>query len=115
MQQVKQRSAEKQGEHAMSLSKAEHVGEMIYELLRRGKLDKEAFTRRMTQLDLCGSHGRVATCYVTWLLLKNTPDCLEKQFHMSANTLKLREALSEESLKASSRGACGSKHEGRSD
>ena len=115
MQQVKQRSAEKQGEHAMSLSKAEHVGEMIYELLRRGKLDKDAFTRRMTQLDLCGSHGRVATCYVTWLLLKNTPDCLEKQFHMNANTLKLREALSEESLKASSRGTCGSTREGRSD
>ena len=88
MQQAKHRSAEKQEEHAMcnlltrysnmSLSKAEHVGEMIYELMRRGKLDKEAFTRRMTQLDLCGSHGRVATCYVKWLLLKNTPDCSEK-------------------------------------
>ena len=113
MQQVGHRSAEKQEEHAMyveaaprcnlmtrysnmSLSKAEHVGEMIYELMSRGKLDKEAFTRRMTQLDLCGPHGRVASCYVTWLLLKNTPDCPEKQFHMARNNLKLRAALQEE-------------------
>ena len=40
----------------MSLTKSEQVGETIYELMRRGKLDKEAFTRRMTQLDLFGSH-----------------------------------------------------------
>ena len=81
----------------MSLSKAEQVGEMIYELMRRGKLDKEAFNMRMSQLDLCGAHGRISSCYVTWLLLKNTPDCLEKQFHMDTNTLKLRAALQEES------------------
>ena len=99
----------------MTLSKAEHVREMLYELMRRGKLDKETFARRMTQLDPCVSHGRVASCYVTWLLLKNTPDSSEKLYHMNVNTLKLREALSEESLKASSHGACGSTREGRTD
>ena len=69
---------------------------MIYELMRRGKRDKETLIRRMSQLDLCGAHGRISSCYVTWLLLKSTPDCPEKQFHMNVNTLKLRAALQEE-------------------
>ena len=54
------------------LSRQELVGEAIYELLRRGSMDKATFTARMSALDQCGPDGAIAACYVTWMLLRNT-------------------------------------------
>ena len=44
------------------LSRQELCGEAIYELLRRGNMDKATFTARMSALDQCGPDGAVAAC-----------------------------------------------------
>ena len=80
----------------MSLTKAERVGEMIYDLLRRNKLSQHDFTRRMTQLDQCGTSGVIGACYVTWLTLRNCKDTPQRQAFLEQNIHKLRAALLEE-------------------
>ena len=75
------------------LSRQELCGEAIYELTRRGKLDKETFTTRMQALDACGVDGAIGSCYATWLLLRAQPESQERDLLMAQNTLKLREAV----------------------
>ena len=80
----------------MELSPEERCGECIYELMRRNKLSKQDFTRRMTELEKCGPSGIIATCYVTHLLLRNCEDTPQRQAVLEQNTHKLRAALLEE-------------------
>ena len=75
------------------LSRQELCGEAIYELLRRGKLDKATFTARMQTLDNCGPDGAIAACYVTWMLLRNMPESAERDAWMAQNTAKLQGVL----------------------
>ena len=75
------------------LSRQELCGEAIYELMRRGKMDKETYTARMQALDSCGAEGAVGSCYATWLLLRAQPESQERDLWMAQNTLKLREAV----------------------
>ena len=75
------------------LSRQELCGEAIYELTRRGKLDKETFTTRMQTLDACGVEGAIGSCYATWLLLRAQPESQERDLFMAQNTMKLREAV----------------------
>ena len=75
------------------LSRQELCGEALYELTRRGKLDKETFTTRMQALDACGADGAIGACYATWLLLRAQPESQERDLWMAANTMKLREAV----------------------
>ena len=75
------------------LSRQELVGEAIYELLRRGLMDQATFTARMDALDHCGPDGAIGACYVTWLLLRNTRPCPERDYWMAQNTAKLRSIL----------------------
>ena len=75
------------------LSRQELCGEALYELTRRGKLDKETFTARMQALDACGPDGAIAACYTTWLLLRAQPESQERDIWMAQNTMKLREAV----------------------
>ena len=76
------------------LSRQELCGEAIYELLRRGNMDQATFTaRRMSALDQCGPDGAIAACYVTWMLLRNTRPCPERDYWMAQNTAKLRSIL----------------------
>ena len=75
------------------LSRHELCGEAIYELMRRGKIDKATYTARMQALDTCGADGAVGSCYATWLLLRAQPESQERNLYMAQNTLKLREAV----------------------
>ena len=75
------------------LSRQELCGEAIYELLRRGKMDKATFTARMHALDNCGPDGAIGACYVTWMLLRNMPERFERDVRMAQNTAKLQEVL----------------------
>ena len=75
------------------LSRQELCGEAIYELTRRGKIDKATFTQRLEALDACGPDGAIGACYATWLLLRAQPECQECDLWMAQNTLKLREAV----------------------
>ena len=73
------------------LSRQELCGEAIYELTRRGKLDKETFTTRLQALDACGADGAIGACYATWLLLRAQPESQERDLWMAQNTMKIRE------------------------
>ena len=75
------------------LSRQELCAEALYELTRRGKLDKETFTTRMQALDACGPDGAIGACYTTWLLLRAQPESQERDLWMAQNTMKLREAV----------------------
>ena len=75
------------------LSRQELCGEAIYELTRRGKLDKETFTTRLQALDACGADGAIGACYATWLLLRAQPESQQRDLFMAQNTMKLREAV----------------------
>ena len=75
------------------LSRQELCGEAIFELVRRGKLDKATYTARMQALDSCRAEGAVGSCYTTWLLLRAQPESQERDLYMAQNTLKLREAV----------------------
>ena len=75
------------------LSRQELCGEAIYELMRRGKMDKSTFNARMSALDACGPDGAIASCYATWLLLRAQPESQERDLWMAHNTMKLREAV----------------------
>ena len=75
------------------LSRQELCGEAIYELMRRGKMDKATYTARMQALDSCGVDGAIGSCYATWLLLRAQPESQERDLFMAQNTMKLREAV----------------------
>ena len=75
------------------LSRQELCGEAIFELTRRGKLDRETFTARMQALDSCGVDGIIGSCYTTWLILRSQPESQERDLWMAQNTMKLREAV----------------------
>ena len=75
------------------LSRQELCGEAVYELMRRGKMDKATYTARMQALDTCGPEGAIGACYTTWLLLRAQPECQERDLWMAKNTMKLREAV----------------------
>ena len=75
------------------LSRQELCAEALYELTRRGRLDKETFTARMQALDACGPDGAIGACYTTWLLLRAQPESQERDLWMAQNTMKLREAV----------------------
>ena len=75
------------------LSRQELCGEAIYELTRRGKLDKETFTTRLQALDACGPDGAIGACYATWLLLRAQPESQQRDLFMAQNTMKPREAV----------------------
>ena len=75
------------------LSRHELCGEAIFELMRRGKMDKATYTARMQALDSCGPDGAIGSCYATWLLLRAQPESQERDLWMAQNTLKLREAV----------------------
>ena len=75
------------------LSRQELCGEAVYELIRRGKMDKATYTARMQALDACGAEGAIGSCYATWLLLRAQPESQERDLWMAANTMKLREAV----------------------
>ena len=75
------------------LSRQELCGEAIYELLRRGQMDKATFTARMNALDNCGPDGKIGACYVTWMLLRNMPESFERDVRMAQNTAKLQDVL----------------------
>ena len=75
------------------LSRQELRGEAIYELMRRGKMDKATYTARMQALDTCGPDGPIGACYATWLLLRAQPESQERDLWMAANTMKLRETV----------------------
>ena len=47
------------------LSRQELCGEAIYELTRRGKIDKATFIQRLEALDACGPDGAIGACYAT--------------------------------------------------
>ena len=75
------------------LSRQELCWGALYELVRRGKLDKETFTTRLQALDACGPDGAIGACYATWLLLRAQPESQERDLWMAQNTMKLREAV----------------------
>ena len=75
------------------LSRQELCGEAVYELMRRGKMDKTTYMARMQALDACGPDGAIGACYATWLLLRAQPESQERDLWMAANTMKLREAV----------------------
>ena len=75
------------------LSRQELCGEAVYELIRRGKMDKATYTARMQALDACGAEGAIGSCYATWLLLRAQPESQERDLFMAQNTMKLREAV----------------------
>ena len=84
---------ESPSESAPQLSRQELCGEAIYELMRRGQMDKATYTARMQALDSCGVDGAIGACYATWLLLRAMPECQERDLWMAQNTMKLREAV----------------------
>ena len=75
------------------LSRQELCAEALYELTRRGKLDKETFTARMQTLDACSPDGAIGSCYAVWLLLRAQPESQERDLWMAQTTMKLREVV----------------------
>ena len=75
------------------LSRQELCAEALYELTRRGKMDKATYTARMQALDACGAEGAIGSCYATWLLLRAQPESQERDLFMAQNIMKLREAV----------------------
>ena len=75
------------------LSRQELCGEAVYELIRRGKMDKATYMARMQALDACGAEGAIGSCYTTWLILRAQPESQERDLFMAQNTMKLREAV----------------------
>ena len=73
------------------LSREERVAESVYGLLRAGKLSREEYIRRMTDLERT-PRGAVAACYCTYLLLRRYR-CPESRVHMERMRDKLRAAL----------------------
>ena len=61
-----------------ALSRQELCAEAIYELIRRGRMNKKMFEARMSALDQCGPDGAIAACYVIFLLLRHQPPSEEK-------------------------------------
>ena len=72
------------------LSIEERAGEAVYELMRRGRLSKAEYTRRMLDLERMSP---VAACYVTFLLLRTQPPSSEREFHWRTMVARLANAL----------------------
>ena len=72
-----------------ALSRQELCAEAIYELIRRGRMNKKMFEARMSALDQCGPDGAIAACYVIFLLLRHQPPSEEKTCYMAQNAEKL--------------------------
>ena len=66
------------------LSRVERVAESLYYRVRKG-MDKDEFLRCMNELQ-AREDGLLGTAYCSWLLLRHTPDCEEKE--MQLNTVR---------------------------
>ena len=62
------------------LSRVERVAESLYRRVRKG-MDKDEFIRCMNELQ-AREDGLLGTAYCSWLLLRHTPDCEEKERHL---------------------------------
>ena len=78
------------------LSNAEKAAELVYDGMRRGKLSRDDFVRKMSGLESLGKEGVISTCYATFLLLRSQPPSKEKQMHWDAMTARLRAAINDE-------------------
>ena len=78
------------------LSNAERAAELVYDGLKRGKLSRDDFVRKMSGLESLGKEGVIATCYATYSLLRSQPPSNEKQMHWDAMTARLRAAINDE-------------------
>ena len=76
------------------LSTEELVAESIFGLMASGKLGREGYCRRMSALDAT-PEGTVASCYCSWLLLRNLPSCSERNAHLATMRRRLRAATCE--------------------
>ena len=81
------------------LSSPELVAECIYDLMRRGALTKDEFSRRMSSLDRTPETA-LGSAYCTWLLLRPQPECAEKEFHMEVLKARMREIARHQEQKA---------------
>ena len=59
------------------LSRVERVAESLYYRVRKG-MGKDEFTRCMNDLQ-AREDGLLGTAYCSWLLLRHTPDCAERE------------------------------------
>ena len=66
-----------------NLTRAAREAECIYGLVHQGKMDKAEFVHRMNELEQQGD-GLLATGYCSWLLLRHTPNGIDREMHMSA-------------------------------
>ena len=80
------------------LSNPERAAEVVFDAMRRGKLSRDDFCKKMSGLESLGKEGVIATCYATFLLLRSQPPSKEKQMHWDAMTARLRAAINDESL-----------------
>ena len=48
------------------LSNAERAAELVYDGMRRGKLSRDDFVRKMSGLESLGKEGVISTCYATF-------------------------------------------------
>ena len=78
------------------LSNAERAAELVYDGMRRGKLSRDDFVRKMSGLESLGKEGVISTCYATFLLLRSQPPSKEKQMHWDAMTARLRAAINDD-------------------
>ena len=62
------------------LTRAEKVAESLYYRVRKG-MDKDEFVRCMNDLE-GQEDGLLGTAYCSWLLLRHSPDCPEREMHM---------------------------------
>ena len=75
------------------LSNAERAAELVYDGMKRGKLSRDDFVRKMSGLESLGKEGVITTCYAADLLLRSQPPSNEKQMHWDAMTARLRAAI----------------------
>ena len=70
------------------LTRVEKVAESLYYRVRKG-MGKEEFTLCMNALE-AQEDGLLGTAYCSWLLLRHTPDCPERDMHFDRIRARLQ-------------------------
>ena len=76
------------------LSEEEKKAERIFLMMREG-CQRGQYEHAMQQLEQQGREGAIATCYCTWLALRDVPVCPESWAHWVANRKRLANLLNE--------------------
>ena len=70
------------------LTRVEKVAESLYYRMRKG-MDKDEFVRCTKALE-AQEDGLLGTAYCSWLLLRHTPDCPERDMHFDQIRARLQ-------------------------